>query len=450
MTSSPLDPYPVPSGKVARGRAAVPASKSIAHRALILAALARGLSSVAPIPEADDVAATVGSLRALGVDIRERGAGSGEQEGLTPGNVLIRGSRGVFAPPRQPLDCRSSGTTLRLLMGVCGVQEGTFTLDGTDQLRRRPVSDLEAPLLALGAQVRYADRTGFPPVVIRGRRWTGGKVEVQGRTSSQFLSGLLLAAPLASGPLRLVTKDLVSAPYAAMTAALMGRFGVPVERPDISTWCVNPGTYESCRVEVEPDTSAAAFLWAAAAVTGGEVVVEGTAAGSLQGDAVFPDLLARMGCRVTREPAGTGVSGPLQGGLDADVRATPDLVPALVAVACFAPGPTTLSGVGHLRFKESDRLSVLAHAVTSLGGALILEEDRLTVLPAEGYRGCLLDPEGDHRMAMAFAIMGLRVPGVRIKGPACVSKSFPDFFTVLEGLLAGSKGDTGAPLGSRR
>ena len=422
------EPYPVPSGRVARGTAGVPSSKSLAHRALICAALADGASEVGPISGGEDVAATLGCLRALGTEIQETA-------GSRP-TLLVHGSEGRLVPPRTPLDCGASGTTLRLLMGVCGAAEGTFTLDGADQLRRRPVGDMEEPLVVLGARVRYAEREGHPPVVVEGARWRGGTVEVRSAVSSQFLSGLLLGAPLARAPITLRSPGLVSAPYARMTAAVMERFGVAVEQTGETDWSVAPTPYRPATFAVEPDASAAAFLWAAAAATGGAVTVAGTGGDSLQGDAVFPDLLGRMGCRVERNPAGISVSGfPLRG-IEADLNRTPDLLPALAAAAAFAPEASTFTGISHLRFKESDRLAVLAEALSELGAQVYLESDRMTLVPAEEYAGAVLDPAGDHRMAMAFAVLGLRIPGVRIFQPSCVSKSFPDFFAVLEGLLS--------------
>ena len=428
------DPYLVPSGKIARGSARVPPSKSVAHRALILAALAEGDSRIGPLPEGDDVAATLECLRACGVGIEGQGTGDRGQEEET---VVVSGTSGRLTPPRSPLNCRASGTTLRLLMGIAAAQPGAaFTLDGEPQLRRRPVSDLEAPLDALGAHLRYAEQTGFPPVVVGGARWKGGIVDVPGTVSSQFLSGLLLAAPLAEGPMEFRSRRLVSAPYVEMTAAVMARFGVSVTRPDPDVWRVEPTSYHQADVTVEPDASAAAFLWAAAAVTGGSVAVEGVTLDMMQGDAIFPDLLERFGCVVERGPGGTTVSGFPVRGIEAHVAGTPDLVPALVAVAAFAPTPSTFTGVAHLRHKESDRLAVLVDALSRLGGMGLLEDDRITIVPTTEYTGAELDPRGDHRMAMAFAVLGLRIPGTRITQPSCVNKSFPNFFDALESLLS--------------
>ncbi len=423
MGSMISDPFVVPSGRAARGTARVPTSKSIAHRALILAALAEETSELHPVPDAQDVRATLSCIRALGA--RTEG---GER-------LTVRGTSGRLSPPDSPLHCAASGTTLRLLMAVCAASEGSFTLDGDSQLRRRPVGPLARALAGTGAVLRFADREGFPPVVIEGRSWEGGGMEVDSSISSQFVSGMLLAAPLARGPVRLRASRLVSGAYARMTAALMGRFGAEVREAAGGWWEVKPGLYRAAQVEIEPDASAAAFLLAAAAVTGGEVTVAGMRRRMLQGDAAFADHLEAMGCRLSESEEGIALEGRPARGLEADVRDCPDLVPPLVAVALFAPSPTVLSGVGHLRFKESDRLAVLADAVTALGGSMLVESDRLTVVPARDYRPARLDPHGDHRMAMAFAVMGLMVPGVEISDPACVAKSFPRFFQILEGLL---------------
>ncbi|MGC8723490.1 MAG: 3-phosphoshikimate 1-carboxyvinyltransferase [Acidobacteriota bacterium] len=424
MGSQISDPYPVPSGGTARGTARVPASKSIAHRALILGALAEGKSGIHPVPDAQDVRATLACIRALGA--RTEG---GER-------LTVRGTSGCLSPPGSPLHCAASGTTLRLLMALCAASEGGFTLDGDSQLRRRPVEPLARALAGTGAVLRFADREGFPPVVIEGRRWEGGAMEVDSSVSSQFVSGMLLAAPLARGPVRLRASHLVSGAYARMTVALMSRFGAEVREDAGGWWEVEPGPYRAAEVEIEPDASAAAFLLAAAAVTGGDVTVAGMRRRMLQGDAAFADHLEAMGCRLSESGKGMELQGQPARGLEADVRDCPDLVPPLVAVALFAPSPTVLSGVGHLRFKESDRLAVLADAVTALGGSMLVESDRLTVVPASDVRPARLDPHGDHRMAMAFAVMGLRISGTRISQPSCVAKSFPDFFQVLESLLS--------------
>lgn len=424
MKSAPQPAYRTPSGLCAVGTAAVPASKSIVHRALILGALATGESFVHPIPAGEDAEATLGCLRALGVSVTPGGAG-----------VRVTGTGGMFPTAEADLDCGSSGTTLRLMAAACSASPGRFRLDGSEQLRRRPIGALGEALEAMGAKVAFPLRSGFPPVEIEGGRWQGGAVAVDSRTSSQFLSGLLMAASLAGGPIRLEARGLVSSAYVRMTARLMTRFGAEVEAAGPAIWCVQPAGFTGSDVTVEPDASAAAFLYAAAAVTGGRVAVRGIERSMLQGDAAFAGFMEAMGLDVTEAPKGLAVSGVPASGLTADVRDCPDLVPPLVSVALFAPSPTELEGVAHLRFKESDRLAVLAEGVSALGGAMTVERDRVIVVPAREYRPARLDPHGDHRMAMAFAVMGLRIPGTVILDPGCVTKSFPGFFETLESLL---------------
>lgn len=396
----------------------------MAHRALFLAALARGTSRVGPLPDSEDVEATRKVLQTLGIPLEEEGGG----------RVRIRGRGGPFAAVPETLFCGASGTTLRLAAALAGAGEGTFRLDGEEQLRRRPLRDLKAPLESLGARVRFLHREGHAPVEVEGRRWRGGEVVVPGETSSQFLSGILLGAPLAEGALAVTARGLVSAPYAALTAALMARFGVAVERSG-GSFFVRPGPYRPASLEVEPDASAAAFLFAAAAVTGGEVRVPGVGPSLLQGDARFLRLLEAMGVSVETGEEGTTVRGYPRRGLNAEVGEVPDLVPPLVAVALRAPEPSLLRGVAHLRHKESDRLEVLSQGVAALGGRLEVSGGELRVHPLRPSRGATLDPRGDHRMAMAFAVTGLWVPGLLVRGPSCVAKSFPRFFETLLSLL---------------
>lgn len=396
----------------------------MAHRALLLAAMARGTSRVGPLPDSRDVEATRHILKTLGVPIEEEGAGW----------VRIGGRGGPLAAVPDTLFCGASGTTLRLTAALAGTGEGTFRLDGEEQLRRRPLHDLKAPLEALGASVRFLGEEGHAPVEVWGRRWRGGEVTVSGETSSQFLSGILLGAPLAEGPLVVRARELVSAPYALLTAELMARFGVSVERR-ARAFGVRPGAYRAATVEVEPDASAAAFLFAAAAVTGGEVTVPGVGPALLQGDARFPRFLKAMGVTVEAGARGTTVRGLPRRGLDAEVEEVPDLVPPLVAVALRAPEPSLLRGVGHLRHKESDRIEVLSRGIAALGGRLEVSGNALRVHPLRPRRGACLDPRGDHRMAMAFAVTGLWVPDLLVEDPSCVDKSFPRFFPSLLSLL---------------
>ena len=426
MKPVPEAPMVMPVGLVARGSARVPPSKSMAHRALILSALAWGISGVSPCPEGDDVAATMDCLRALGAEIFKEG----------PDGLEVRGRGGRWVTTGADLDCRASGTTLRLLASLCAAREGTYRLDGGTQLRSRPVGPLAEALRQMGATVTCLGREGFPPLRIDGAPWDGGVYAVDAALSSQFLSGLLLAAPFARAPVTFVAENLASESYARLTARMMDRAGVPVRLEGGGRWSVTPAAYGARAWHLEPDASASAFLFAASAVTGGEVFVRGIGRSMLQGDAVILDHLRAMGCTVTESAEGAAVGGPARTGITADMRACPDLVPPLAAVALFVDGPSRFEGVAHLRTKESDRLGVLAEVVRTLGGRAEVEADALVVVPTESlHGGVTIDPRGDHRMAMAAALAGLRLPDVAVDDPSCVEKSFPDFFSTLGDLL---------------
>jgi len=420
---STVDVYEVPAGRVARGTATAPPSKSHTHRALLCAALAAGESRILGPLHSEDTEATRVCLEALGVPVADRGD-----------HWVVAGRGGLLGEPRAPLDCGSSGTTFRLLAALCAAVPGRRHLTGSPQLKRRPMVDLVRPLEALGARLAWEGAPGFPPVAVTGCRWGGGEVTVPSGASSQFLSGLLLAAPLAEGFTFLKAPGLVSAPYAALTASVMGRFGASVRREG-EVWCVYPGRYLPAEETVEPDASAAAFLLAAAAVTGGEVTVPGLRRDLLQGDAVVLDHLAAFGVQVVHGAAGATASGFPTRGADLDLGDCPDLAPPLAAVAFAAPGPSRLRGIGHLRHKESDRLEGLAGLVRALGGSAEAGEGELRIVPPQRPQPADLNPQGDHRMAMAGALMGLRAPGTRVLDPACVAKSFPGFWEALGALL---------------
>lgn len=419
------DPYEVPAGRVARGTAPAPPSKSHTHRALLCAALAQGRSRIRDPLRSDDTAATRRCLEALGAAVFDEG-----------GAWAVEGCGGAWRPVERPLHCGSSGTTLRLLAALLAASPGAWTLDGSDQLRARPLGPLAQALAHTGAKLSFSALQGHPPVSVCGVRWSGGTLRVDASASSQLVSGLLLAAPLASGPLRVEAEGLVSAPYAALTAAVMRRFGAHIQEAGGGCWEAAPGGYAAREETVEPDASAAAFLLGAAAVTGGEVTVPGLSRDSLQGDIAALDHLAAFGVSVEEGPEGATASGAPTRGADLDLTHCPDLAPPLAAVAFAAPGPSRLRGLDHLRVKESDRLSGLAELVRDLGGAAEVEGGALGITPPRHPRPADLDPRADHRMAMAGALMGLRSPGTRIQNPGCVSKSFPEFWEVLGTLLS--------------
>lgn len=336
------------------------------------------------------------------------------------------------------LDLGEAGTPLRLLTAICCLGEGRFVLDGSERMRQRPLAPLIESLGGLGVRIASVNGDGCPPVRIDAAGFPGGGVSLAGHVSSQFLSALLMVGPCAGSDLEVrIEGRLVSRPYVDLTIQVMRSFGARVEQPAPDRFRVESGVpYGSRELTVEADASSASYFFAAAAVTGGRVRVRGIAPDSRQGDLRFLDRLEEMGCRVRRDPDGTVTveGGPLRG-IDADLSDTPDLAPTLAVVALFASGPSTLGGISHLRFKESDRIERTAACAHALGAACETTRDSLAVRPPAAGRSALhggdIDPAGDHRLAMAFAVAGLAVGGVRILSPGCVAKSFPDFFARL-------------------
>ncbi len=300
-------------------------------------------------------------------------------------------------------------------------------------MRQRPIADLLDALNQLGAVARSENANGCPPVVIHANGLAGGTATIRGDVSSQFLSGLLMASPRAVAPVVLrITGPLVSQPYVRMTLSVMERFGVRLDTNESLTefHIAAPTPYQPCEYAIEPDASAASYFWAAAAITGGEVTVDGLSSHSLQGDVAFVDCLAAMGCDVRRDGDSITVIGRPLVGIDADMNAISDTVQTLAVVALFAAGPTTIRNVAHIRHKETDRIAALAAELRKLGAAVEERSDGL-VISAGTLHGATIATYDDHRMAMSFALAGLRQPGVRINNPECTAKTYPNFFSEL-------------------
>jgi 3-phosphoshikimate 1-carboxyvinyltransferase len=328
---------------------------------------------------------------------------------------------------------------MRFLTAMVSLGSGRYRLDGVPRMRERPIQDLLDALNQLGVKATSEAGNGCPPVVIESEYGLqGGAVAIRADTSSQFLSGLLMAAPFADADVTLtVAGSLISEPYVAMTVAMMRQWGQgmvvnEIDRgyhvPGDQWWMKSPSEYA-----IEPDASAASYFWAAAAITGGRVTVSGLNRKSLQGDVRFVDVLEQMGCRVEECEAGITVHGGKLRGVDVDMNDISDTVMTLGAVACFADGPTRIRNVGHIRHKETDRIAALATELRKLGAAVEERPDGLTITPRP-LRGCAVDTYNDHRMAMSLALVGLKVPGVVIRNPGCVAKTYPGFWGDLEKL----------------
>lgn len=302
-------------------------------------------------------------------------------------------------------------------------------------MRQRPIGDLLDALNQLGADVRSENDNRCPPVIVNAHGLRGGRAVVRGDISSQFLSALLMAAPLAQNNVELVVEgELVSRPYVAMTLAVMNAFGVHWEESDLSRFrAAAPQMYRACNYAIEPDASAASYFWAAAAITGGRVRVEGLSQNSLQGDVGFCECLRQMGCRVHYADNFVMVEGGPLHGIDVNMNAISDTVQTLAAVALFAKGPTTITGVGHNRYKETDRIGDLARELRKLGATVEELPDGLRITPGL-RREAEIETYNDHRMAMSMALVGLGGPAVTIKNPGCTAKTYPKFFEDLQRL----------------
>ena len=415
------------------GRARVPGSKSITNRALLLAALAEGESQLTGGLDSDDTVVMRAALRDMGIPVEALEGEDGEARSL------VHGRGGRFQDPGHPLDCGNSGTTVRFLTAALTLADVPIVVDGNARMRERPISDLVGALRSLGAELTIEGEADCPPVRIHGGGLPGGAAMLDGSRSSQYVSAVLQAAPYASRDVELAFKDgiIVSRPYIDLTLEVMQAFGARAEWVGEDRLRVEAGaTYRPRAYPIEPDASSAAYPFCAAAIAGGRVSVAGVRSDSQQADFQILGLLARMGCRVERDGDTVTVFGPerpLRSLGEIDMNDFPDAVLAYAVVALFADGPTTIRNVANLRIKETDRLAALETEIRKLGAGATTGPDWLRIEPGP-MRGAEIETYDDHRMAMSFALAGLRVPDVVILDPGCVSKTWPDFFEAFEAL----------------
>lgn len=401
----------------------LPGSKSYTHRALIAAALADGESLLKNALKAEDTELTAQALGKLGAVIHWQDS-----------TVSVQGTAGQPAPAGEPLHLGNSGTSMRFLTAVATLGQGEYHLTGTPRLCQRPMGELLTALNQLGSKVDSVRGNGCPPVIVRGGI-AGGRARLSGEVSSQYLSALLLIAPLTPLGVEIeVTGELVSRPYVDLTLDVQAAFGISHYRRGYRYFQVPGGQkYQNRVYEIDADASSASYFWAAAALTGGRVTVTNLNMETSQGDVDFVSVLARMGCRLHPSPAGLTVEGGPLRGIQIDMSSMPDMVPTLAVVAAFAQGETLITGVRHLRHKESDRLAAVAAELAKMGVQVQEMEDGLKITGGSPH-GAVIETYNDHRIAMSFAVAGLKIPGVVIKDPECVSKSFPEFWEFLEQL----------------
>lgn len=399
----------------------IPGSKSITNRALLLAALADGVSTLSGALFSDDSHWFIDGLRRLGIAVTVDPAQA---------QVTVAGVSGGPPAPTADLWVELAGTAARFLLAYTCLGHGQYTIDGNARMRQRPMRDLLLTLNALGADCRSEGESGGLPIHVAGRGLRGGAAGIAGNVSSQFLSALLMVAPYAERDIELtLTTELAAAPYIDITIAVMDAFGAQVERDGYARFRVAAGQrYHARDYWIEPDASNASYFCAAAALVGGRVRVVGLSRDAVQGDIRFLEVLEQLGCTVAGGADWVEVRGTGQlRGIDLDMSALPDMAITLAALAPFADGPTTIRNVALIRHHETDRIAATVAELRKLGVRVDEYPDGMTIYP--GWHGPAgIDSHHDHRMAMGFALTGLKIPGVRITGAECVAKTFPDFF----------------------
>jgi 3-phosphoshikimate 1-carboxyvinyltransferase len=404
--------------------AEIPGSKSITARALFLAAAARGTTVLRRPLVSDDSLGFAEGLAMLGYQL-EREPDRWTIEGRELGPAVAEAS--VF--------CRDGATTARFLPVLAATGRGVFRFDASAQMRRRPLGPLTQALRDLGVSVVHPEREGYHPVTVHADGIKGGHVTLDAGLSSQFLTALLLAGPLTAEGLTVTVTDLVSAPYVDITVAMMERFGVHIHR-DRDTFTVPAQSYTATDYAIEPDASTASYFLAAAALAGRSVTVPALGSGSPQGDLRFAGVLAQMGADVALTEDSVTVSGPPDGrlaGITVNMRDISDTVPTLAAIAPFADGPVRIEDVYNTRIKECDRLEACAENLRAVGVPVEVGRDWIEIRPSRP-RPAHIACHGDHRIAMAFSITGLRTPGITLDDPGCVKKTFPGFHHALAAL----------------
>ncbi|HEU5139411.1 MAG TPA: 3-phosphoshikimate 1-carboxyvinyltransferase [Bacillales bacterium] len=419
-----------PLAEPIRGEMIIPGSKSFTNRALIMAAMAEGTSDVSGILKSDDSYWCIDALKKLGTDIQVENevahvCGTGAQWPTKQANLYIG----------------ASGTNGRFLPGALAVgEEGDWEVEASQRMSERPIGTLIDALKELGANVKYTNKEGFFPIRVKGADLKGGDVHISGKVSSQFISGLLMAAPYARNPVTVrVTDHIVQHAYVHITLDLMKQFGVEVEADgDLKTIKVNPTKYQGRNLQLEADASTTCYFLALAAITNGKMRINNITYDTRQPDIKMTDVFEKMGCNVTRGKDFIELEGTeqLKGGKTISMKEMSDQALTLAAIAPFADGPITITDVAHIRHHESDRIQAACESLKRLGIKVEEHDDGLTVYPGNP-QAAILDSYDDHRVAMALSLIGARVPGIKISDPGCVSKTCPTYFELLENLGLG-------------
>ena len=430
----------IPLESVPNVTISIPGSKSLTNRALILAALADGTSTLEGALASEDTAVMIDSLQRLGFEIIV------EKFGET---LRIAGRNGEIPSKKAELFVANSGTSTRFLTALCALGNGEYRLDGVERMRHRPQGDLLDALADLGVSARSVMGTGCPPLIVESAGdLPGGTVRVGAEASSQFLTALLMISPFAKRDVTLEIRGKLRPHYVDITRRMMAQWGVGARLSTLASDSANSESSVSYivpasqryapqdRYQIEPDASSASYFFAAAALSGGSVTVPGLGPKSLQGDVRFAtEILPRMGCLVSEDTAGLKVTGPPGGalkGISVDMSGISDTSMTLAALAPFADSPTTVTGIAHSRLQECDRIAAVCAEMRKLGVDVEEFPDGFKIHPARSLNPASIHTYGDHRVAMSFALIGLKVPGVVIEDPGCVGKTFPDFWERLD------------------
>lgn len=403
----------------------VPGSKSITNRALLLAMLSDGESHLTGAQFSEDSSHFLQCLSDLSFDVASR---------PETGEVSVQGLSGRLPVKKASLYVGSAGTAARFLSAVLGVSEGEFFLDASEQMKKRPMAPLLSALQSVGCDISFAEKEGYFPFTLHARGFQNTDLTIDIDKSSQFLSALLIAAPLAKEDVKIKVAGTHGMAYIEMTCRMMEQFGVLTEHPAPDTFLIKAGqTYRAQDYAIEPDVSAACYFYALAALSGCSIIVDGVPEHSLQGDTEFLSILEKMGCRVTRTNEGICITGPAGRlhGLTVDMSSCSDQAITLAAIAPFADSPVTITGIGHIRGQESDRLSAIAENLTAMGIRCEERADSITIYPGVP-RPAHIKTHDDHRLAMGFAVTGLFAEGIVIENPSCCKKTFAEFFECLE------------------
>lgn len=399
----------------------VPGSKSLTNRSLLISALAEGTSVLKGVLHSDDTRHMLSCLSRVGI-----------QHTVRDECLLVHGLGGTFGPCSDDLYVENAGTAARFLTAALTLGQGQYRLTGNKRMEERPLKDLLDPLRRSGCRISEEKNNGSLPLVISGGGFPGGSMSIFSAHSSQYLSAVMMTAPYANEKVRInIEGKLVSKTYVSMTEQLMNSFGILCKWTDDSHLEIERGIYQACEYEIEGDASSASYFFGAAAITNGVSRIRGLSPHSQQGDLGLIYILEKMGCKVSHHHDEVCLSGGPLVGVDVDMNTMSDVAPTLAVIALFAKGKTTIRNVGNMRIKECDRISAIVQELRKTGAQVEEWEDGFSVEGSGSLKAAEFSTYDDHRMAMAFSLAGLKIPGIKIQNPGCVSKTFPDYFQVF-------------------